>query len=1135
MKKRFLIAISILVLVLAFALSACSDDQNGVEYSVTFDYNYEGAAVTVLKTQNGKVQFVDEPQRDNYEFVGWYLDREGQTPFTAESVTADTVLYAKWQESEDVGTLIEYSITFSINGGDGVLPQNTSVSAGSDYILPSGEGLTRDGYIFDGWKSGDAVYAAGDSVKIESNVEFAAIWAPATTVVFDLDGGTGAAPQNMTVKSGTDVVLPSGANLSKEGYVFDGWLNTSDTLYGAETLYNVPMDATVILRAAWAGEYTLTLVYSESSEQVTMTTGVGVKLGAGETLAGKKFMGWLDESTGTVYAEGYDFVCAYRDVTLTAKYEDTLAVTYCDWDGTVLKTVSYIEGEAIVAPDLFITKYAEFDGWDIDLSTITESTTVTAQYNYMFTDLRYFDLDFSGSYSTRYGGYFIRLSELSNALSPLTDIKFPITWKGEPVIGVYSSGSAPINSEFYNYVTLESVYIPSSFKLIPTYGFYSCKGLKQVTFSSTCNVTQIGTNAFSGCTSLKTFTLPKSVTTLVTTPYGESYTTDNVGSGHQFYGCTSLEEFIFEEGSPLTKLAGYMFGECSSLTTVTNIPTAVTVLPFSLFRNCTSLTSFVIPARITILGGWLFDGCKALNKIVFEGDNVNAIGQYAFYNTAITELTVPSKVTFIPHNMAYGCKELVRVTLGNNVETIDYEAFGNCPKLAYFNSEEEGLFVMPNSLRHINDGAFMYAASMKKIQLNDGLLSIGDGAFAAYYKYTDKTNESVGLVEITIPASVTSLGEGVFEADRNLESITILSDNLDFETSDGIMYRKSTKSLVCCPLAKVANTLEIREGTIEIEDFAFASTTGISKIICPDSLEIIGTGAFQLSNISEVVFNEGLLVIGEASLYGLDDLISVHIPSTVVTIEQHAFYTCQNLVELTFADNSHLKTIGREAFSSTAIGEAVEIPASVTEMGIGVFQNCKSLKTVTFGEGSKLEYIAQNTFNASGLESIELPDSVTELHYNSLSYNNLTEIDLKNVVSVGQQVFTSTKLVSVYIPASVTEIGVHSFSQIETLKSVTFAENSKLAVINNYAFYNDTNLKELTLPASITNINMSAFIGVTLDKLTLKSPMVVSVYANAFGDGATGVIKQLFVPENLIVNYKNHEVWSRVSVEIQAI
>ena len=1131
MKKRYLILVISLIFVFALSFSACGGGESAkTEYSVTFDYNYEGAAVTVLKTKDGVVQFVDDPEREDYEFKGWYLEPECTNPFTAQTVDRDTTVFAKWKKVEGKEETSECNITFSLNGGDGTLPESTSVKQGSDYTLPSGEGLTRAGYLFDGWKSGDNIYAAGDTLKIEEDTEFSAVWAAATVISFSVNGGEGKAPQSITVKSGSQISLPSGDGISKSGYTFDGWL-AGGVL--CSTKYVVPADAEMILYAAWAGEYTLTLVCGESTKTVKVTTGVGTKLPAGDSISGKKFLNWLDSSSGTVYGEGDSLVCAYGDITLTAQYEDSLAVTYCDWDGTVLKTVAYGDGEKITAPDLFITKYAEFTGWDKDLSTVTESTKVTAQYDYTFTDMRYFDLDFEGSYSIRNGGYFLRLSELSAALAPLTEVAFPITWKGSPVISIYSAGSAPINAEFYNYITLERVYIPSSFKFLPTYAFYNCKALTEVKFSNTCNLTQVGTSAFRDCISLKTFTLPKTVTTLSTTSYGPSYTVENIGSGYQFQGCTSLEEFIFEEGSPLTKVAGYMFADCSSLTKVTNLPAAITVLPFSMFRNCTSLQSFTVPAKVTILGGWLFDGCKALSEINFEGDNVNKIGEYALYSTAITELNVPSKVTFIPHNMAYNCKQLVKVTTGA-LETIDYEAFGGCPSLAYFNSDEEGLFVMPASLRNLNAGAFMYAASMKKVELNDGLETIGDGAFAAYYRYSDKTDESVGLIEITIPATVTSIGEGLFEADIYLTNITILSDKTDFETYEGIMYRKSTKTLAYCPIAKVAQTLSIREGTVGIEDFAFANTSAINKIICPASLKEIGTGAFQLSNISEVELNEGLLLIGEASFYLLEGLSSVNIPASVETIENHAFYMCKDLATLTLADGSNLTTLGREVFSSTAIA-TVEIPAKVTEMGIGVFQNCKSLKTVTFGEGSQLEYIAQNTFNSSGLESIVLPESVKELHYNSLSYNNLTAIDLKNVVSIGQQVFTSTKLVSVHIPATVTEIGVHSFSQIATLGQVTFAENSTLAVINNYAFYDDTALSELVLPASVTNINMAAFVNVELDKLTLNSPMVVSLYDNAFGTDAENVIKQLCVPALLVNNYKNNEVWSRVCEEIVAI
>lgn len=1125
MKRRILLLTIAAMAIFALSLSACGGKET-VEYSVTFDYNYEGAAVTVLKTQGGKVRFVGDPERENYEFKGWYLERECLTPFTAQSVNKDTILYAKWQEKEEISEPDVYTVTFSLNGGDGVLPDSQSVKAGGSFVLPSGDGITRDGYLFDGWTSGGKTYAAGESVRIDGNTEFAANWAAATTVIFDLNGGTGTPPQSMTVKSGSEISLPSGDGLTRDGYTFDGWLDDANELCHAP--YGVSA-ATVTLRAAWAGRYTLTLVANGSSKQISVETGASTQLEAVAAEAGKTFVGWQDEA-GRMYGEGESFVCAYQDVTLTAVFEDSFVITYSDWDGTVLKTVSYMEGEDITAPDLFITHYAEFAGWDRDPSTLTESATVTAKYNYTFTDMRYFDLDFSGSYSARYGGYFIRFSDLSAALPPLTEVKFPITWKGSPIIGVYSSGSAPKNSQFYGNITLEKVYIPSSFKLLPVYAFYDCTALSEVKFSETCNVTQIGMNAFNGCTSLTTFTLPSSVTTLVTSAYGGSYTADNVGTGSQFSGCTSLEEFIFEEGSRLTKLAGHMFSECPALERIVNLPEGVTVLPFSLFRNCTSLKTFTVPERITTLGGWVFDGCKALKEIVFEGDNVATIGEYAFCNTAITELDLPSKVAYIPHCMAYGCKELVSVTLGDRVETIDYEAFGGCVKLSRFNSDENGVFVMPESLRHIGAGAFMYAAAMRSIELNEGLLSIGDGAFAAYYRYTDKTNESVGLTEITIPASVTSFGEGVFDADRYLQSITILSENIDFETHDGIMYRKSTGTLAYCPLGKVAEELTIRDGTVGVEDFALASTTGIKKVICPESLREIGTGSFQLSNIEAVEFNDGLETIGEASFYLLDKLTALYIPASVMRIEKDAFKGCSELATLEFAAGSRLSYFGTESFYMTGIGK-VEIPASVTEMDMGVFQACKNLKTVTFGEGSALEYIAQNTFNATGLESIELPSSVKELHYNSLSYNNLTSIDLKNVTSVGQQVFTGTKLSSLYIPSTVTEIGVHSFSNIATLESVIFAEDSRIAVINNFAFYNDVMLKELTLPASVTNINMGAFSGLALDKLTLTSPMVVGVAESAFAEGA---VKQLIVPQNLITNYKNHEIWSKVGVEIVA-
>ena len=100
------------------------------------------------------------------------------------------------------------------------------------------------------------------------------------------------------------------------------------------------------------------------------------------------------------------------------------------------------------------------------------------------------------------------------------------------------------------------------------------------------------------------------------------------------------------------------------------------------------------------------------------------------------------------------------------------------------------------------------------------------------------------------------------------------------------------------------------------------------------------------------------------------------------------------------------------------------------------------------------------------------------------------------------------------------------------LTSVVFAENSKISVIQNFAFYNDAALTEIILPASVKNINLSAFNGSGLISITLKSATMVSLDSSSF---ANVTLKNIYVPSLLVENYKNNNDWSALQAEIQSI
>ena len=319
---------------------------------------------------------------------------------------------------------------------------------------------------------------------------------------------------------------------------------------------------------------------------------------------------------------------------------------------------------------------------------------------------------------------------------------------------------------------------------------------------------------------------------------------------------------------------------------------------------------------------------------------------------------------------------------------------------------------IPSSVTSIGDYAFSGCFGLTSLAIPSGVTSIGRNAFSG----------CGGLISITIPSRVTSIGEYAFSGCSGLTSITI------------------------------------PPGVTSIRGFTFSNCDGLTSITIPSSVKTIGREAFS----------------------GCDGLINITIPFGVTTIGQEAFTGCQGLSSVTIPLS--VTSIGYRCFTGCSELTSITIPSSVTSIGPGAFQFCSKLSSATILTG--VTSIERSTFyGCTNLTAVTIPPSVK---------------------SIGSYAFYRCPgLTSIAIPSSVTSIGDYAFFGCSGLTSVTIPP--RVTSIGNYAFSDCTGLTSVTIPPSVTSIGSAAFNNCTgLRAVRFLGNAPGSFFRSAFTNTAAG-------------------------------
>ena len=664
------------------------------------------------------------------------------------------------------------------------------------------------------------------------------------------------------------------------------------------------------------------------------------------------------------------------------------------------------------------------------------------------------------------------------------------------------------------------------------------------------SVTRIGNNAFEK-SSAKEIVIPDSVT--------------EIGS-QAFSGCGKLTGVSIPNS--VTMIRDRAFFDCNSLASIT-IPDSVTDIELQAFCNCTSLKSVTIPASVTDIGdeafGYYFndideseikkvdgfkinyvkntyghyyatkngfsdedclltielnDGTLEISKYVgnsatyeipgeIDGKKVIRIGNSAFIDcTELTSVTIPDGVTDIRWRAFYNCVSLKSVTIPKSVTYIDSYAFGY-----YYDSDSfatkkiDGFKInyVKNTYGHMYalKNGFTDEACLLTNELYDGTLEITkyvgnsatyvipseiDGKRVTQIGY-DAFNDCTELTSITIPDGVTCIGNSAFSYCTSLETVTIPNSVTQIYSrafydctllkevtipasvtsigneAFGYYYDRDSSETKKADGFKINYVNNTRGHWYAIKNGFTDGTCFVVNELDDGTVGITGyAGNSATCVIPDEIHGKKVTRIGDSAFIDRTELTSVTIPDGVTYIVDGAFFGCTSLETVTIPNS--VINICSSAFRNCTSLKEVTIPASVTYIGDEAFGYYSDIdgSEIKKVDGFRINYV-KNTYGHYYAAKNGFSDE------DCIITNELSDGTLEISNYAGNS--ATYEIPGEIDGKKVVRIGDSAFIDCTELTSVTIPDG--VTDIRWRAFYNCVSLKSVTIPKSVIDIDNYAF------------------------------------------------------------
>lgn len=478
---------------------------------------------------------------------------------------------------------------------------------------------------------------------------------------------------------------------------------------------------------------------------------------------------------------------------------------------------------------------------------------------------------------------------------------------------------------------------------------------------------------------------------------------------------------------------GYVFEKYYGNDTQYTVPATYDGLPVTeiglyAFSDNETLTSVTLPNGITSIGHGAFSNCTLLTSMHIPA-SVQQLGDRAFYQcTALTSLTFDKgcRVETIGIYAFSDCTSLLSVTLPAATKSIGHRAFADCTALTSVAFEENA------QLQSLGTHVFYHDAALKSIALPDTLTEIPDYTF----------NSCTALRELTISENTTLsyIGDYAFQNCRNIASLRLPPSLREIGLNTFAGCHKLLELLNFSPLELERGTtknggvayyaLNIHTGKSKMQsvnDYLFYSQGNSYALLRYDGTDTDLTLPTKINGNGYVVY--------QYAFYRDPSITSVTVPSTVTNIGSYAFYQCPSLTR-------------------------VDLPKQLAGVGSYAFDGCEKLAMTAY----------------EGALYLGSPDAPYTVLVRAQSRDiTACNIHADTTVIASMAFLNCGDLAQIVIPKGIITLGTQSFQGCSNLKTVTFADGSRLKTFGANSFYSCYSLESINLPANTPYIPSGLF------------------------------------------------------------